>query len=255
MIVYLYDKTFEGLLTAIFEGYSRKSFPDLLLKTGETLPLFHDEAITIYTNEAEAGRVWRGLQKKLSAEALFSLSTSWLSELPGVDRLIFNYIRKAIDSPRSIEVNFGDPEVLELSQIYKKVMQEKNRVLQFLRFQKAVDGTFFAAINPLYNVLPLTISHFKDRFADQPWIIYDLKRDYGYHYDLHEATEIHLETTGEHLRSGKLSEALMDPDEKLFQQLWKSYFRAITIKERLNPKLHRQHMPARFWKYLPEKKI
>ncbi|MFR1242295.1 MAG: DUF4130 domain-containing protein, partial [Butyricimonas faecihominis] len=46
----------------------------------------------------------------------------------------------------------------------------------------------------------------------------------------------------------------MDQDEKLFQKLWQTYFKAITIKERLNPKLHRQNLPARFWKYLPEKK-
>ena len=48
-------------------------------------------------------------------------------------------------------------------------------------------------------------------------------------------------------------EELMDADEKLFQQMWKTYFKSIAIKERLNPKLHRQHMPARFWKYMPEK--
>ena len=53
--------------------------------------------------------------------------------------------------------------------------------------------------------------------------------------------------------SGLLGEELMDADEKLFQQMWKTYFKSIAIKERLNPKLHRQHMPARFWKYMPEK--
>ena len=46
----------------------------------------------------------------------------------------------------------------------------------------------------------------------------------------------------------------MDKDEKLFQQMWSAYFKSIAIKERLNPKLHRQNMPERFWKYMPEKK-
>ena len=31
MTVFVYDKTFEGLLTAVFDAYSRRSFPDLLL--------------------------------------------------------------------------------------------------------------------------------------------------------------------------------------------------------------------------------
>jgi probable DNA metabolism protein len=56
---------------------------------------------------------------------------------------------------------------LEIAKIYKKVGCERERVLQFLRFQKTIDGTYFAAIEPMYNVLSLVVSHFQDRFADQ----------------------------------------------------------------------------------------
>lgn len=253
MFVFFYDKTFEGLLTAVFDAYSRKTFPDVLLGEGETLPLFYDEVYTVITDEARSNRVWSGLQKKLSASALVSLSACWLSELPEVDMLLFRYIRKAIDASRSIETNFGDPDVLKAAQISKKVSQERLRVIQFLRFQKAADGTFFAALEPQYNVLSMVIGHLQDRFADQKWLLYDLKREYGYYYDLSTVTEVRFEHKEAHLLSGFLSDDMMDRDEKLFQQLWKEYFKAITIKERLNPKLHRQNLPTRFWKYLTEK--
>ena len=253
MTVFVYDKTFEGLLTAVFDAYSRRSFPDLLLAEGEPFPLFYDEAVTICTDDAKVDLVWKGLQKRLSAMALSVITVTWLSELPETDMLLFRYIRKAIDAPRTIELNFGDPDVLEVSKVWKKVTNERLRVIQFLRFQKAADGTFFAAVKPVYNVLPLTLPHLKDRFADQCWLLYDLKREYGYYYDLKEATEVRFEEKEAHLLSGLLGEELMDADEKLFQQMWKTYFKSIAIKERLNPKLHRQHMPARFWKYMPEK--
>jgi probable DNA metabolism protein len=209
--------------------------------------------VTICTDDAKVDRVWKGLQKRLSAMALSVITVTWLSELPETDMLLFRYIRKAIDAPRTVELNFGDPDVLEVSKVWKKVTNERLRVIQFLRFQKAVDGTFFAAVKPVYNVLPLTLAHLKDRFADQRWLLYDLKREYGYYYDLKEATEVRFEEKDAHLLSGLLGEELMDADEKLFQQMWKTYFKSIAIKERLNPKLHRQHMPARFWKYMPEK--
>lgn len=45
MILFIYDHTFEGLLTCIFDAYFRKTFPDSLLMEGEPLPLFYDEAI------------------------------------------------------------------------------------------------------------------------------------------------------------------------------------------------------------------
>lgn len=255
MRIFLYDYTFEGLLTAVFEAYSRRTFPDVLLEEGEVLPLFYDEAFTVITDEKKAGRVWRGLQKKLSNPALGCLTQAWLSELPEIPMLLFRYIRKAIDASCSIETNFGDVDVFELTRIWKKVDGERLRMLQFFRFQKAVDGTFFAGVEPQFNVLPLTISHFKDRFADQPWLIYDIKRAYGFYYNLECVREV---TFGEdshegHLLTGMLDESLMDKDEKLFQSLWKTYFKAICIKERLNPRKHKQDMPVRYWKYLTEK--
>lgn len=253
MNVFLYDKTFEGLLTAVFDAYFRKNFPDLLLTEGEPLPLFYDEAVTVITDEVKAGRVWRGLEKKLSPSALSMLTTCWLADTAGVDMLMFSYIRKAIDAPASIELNFGDPDVLELSRVWKRVDWERLRIWQFVRFQKAEDGTFFAAIEPEHNALPLAVAHFQDRFADQKWIIYDLKRQYGYYYDLHSLTEVTFNSREAHLITGMLDESLMAKDEKLFQQMWKTYFKSIAIKERMNPRKHRQDMPVRYWKYLTEK--
>lgn len=255
MIIFVFDNTFEGLLTSVFEAYSRRVFPDALFPEGEPLPLFHDEVFTVITEEEKAKRVWRGLQKKLSSGALSCLAQCWLAEEAETPMLLFRYIRKAIDAPRSIETNFADPDVLEFSRMWKRVDWERLRMLQFIRFQKAADGTFFAAVEPEKNALPLAIDHFKDRFADQPWLIYDIKRAYGFYYDLKEVRQVTFEEGSRegHLVTGMLDESLMDKDEKLFQQLWKTYFKAICIKERLNPRKHKQDMPVCYWKHMTEK--
>lgn len=255
MNIFLFDHTFEGLLTSVFEAYSRRVFPDILLPEEEPLPLFYDDAFTVVTEKKKAERVWRGLRKKLSSYALSCLAECWLAEEPETPMLLFRYIRKAIDAPRSIETNFSDPDVLEFSRMWKRVDGERMHLLQFIRFQKAVDGTYFAAVEPEKNALPLAIDHFKDRFADQPWLIYDIKRAYGFYYDLKDVRQVSFEEDSRerHLITGMLDEGLMDKDEKLFQKLWKTYFKAICIKERLNPRKHKQDMPVRYWKYMTEK--
>ena len=145
-------------------------------------------------------------------------------------------------------------QVLELAKIYKRVDGERVHLMQFVRFQKAADGTFFAAVKPQFNALPLAVDHFKDRFADQRWLIYDVKRQYGYYYNLTEMEEVTFEDPRQaHLVTGMLNETLMDNNERLFQELWKTYFKSICIKERWNPQKHRQDMPVRYWKYLTEK--
>lgn len=62
MIIYLFDNTFEGLLTSVFDAYSRRIFPDVLLAEGEPLPLFYDESFTVISDEenrAGFGVAWR----------------------------------------------------------------------------------------------------------------------------------------------------------------------------------------------------
>lgn len=252
MLVFFYDKSFEGLLTAIFDAYNRKSFPDKLMGIGEIAPLFLSEEYLVITDENKSTRVWTALEKKLSKGCCNMLCHVWLSENPGCDELLFRFIQKVIDNQQSIETNFADIDVLQIHQVAKKVAHERHYLEQFVRFQKSKDDIFFSAISPEYNALPLAIAHFKDRFADQKWIIYDLKRKYGYYYDLQNCSEITLDSD-QQLLDGKLDETMMADDEKGFQELWKSYFKSMTIKERINLKLQRQHMPKRFWKYLTEK--
>lgn len=252
MIIFHYDKSFEGLLTAVFDAYNRKTFPDKLLDLEEVEPLFVDVSYTVITQDDKSERVWKALGKKIQLGARNMITYVWLSELPGSDELIFRYIRKTFDSKHSIEMNFTDDDVLQMKNVAQKVSKEQMRMIELVRFQKSADDIFFAPVSPDHNSLPLTLDHFKDRFADQKWIIYDTKRNYGYYYDLKTVTEMTLDSTGL-FPAGKLDENLMAEDEKLYQELWKGYFKSMTIKERINLKLQRQHLPKRYWKYLTEK--
>ena len=128
---------------------------------------------------------------------------------------------------------------------------------QFIRFQKAKDGTYLAVVAPDHNVLPIITDHFQDRFNDQPWLIYDAKRHYGYYYD-GKADAIHITFENEaavpfDLRNGKLNDDVISHDDQLLQDLWRTYFKAICIKERMNPRKQLQDMPRRYWKYMTEK--
>ena len=242
-------------ITALFDAYARKTFPEALLTAGEPLPLFCDEVHTVVTDPEKSERVWKALRKKLSAAGLASVTGCWLSELPEAPMLLMRYLRKVFDSPRNIETHYADPDVLAVWQLGRKVSGERMRVLQFMRFQKTADGTYFGIMEPLYNVLSLTVRHFRDRFADQPWIIYDARRRFGYYYDRTDVSEITFSDPAQHpLTDGILREDQLDEKEKLFQDLWKSYFKTVCIRERLNPVKHRKDMPVRYWKYLTEKR-
>ena len=260
MTVYVFDNTLDGLLTAVFDSFFLHQQPECLLAEGEQLPLFADKPHMVMTDNEKAARVWKGLEKHLSKDGLHMIAISWLSEERALNQPLFNFICKVFQQPAgtpSIENNASDPDVLAVRNTCRRVLHEQLRMKQFIRFQKAKDGTYLAVVSPDHNVLPLIIDHFQDRFNDQPWLIYDAKRHYGYYYDGH-AAPIHITFEDEaavpfDLTNGKLDADVLSTDDALFQQLWRTYFKAICIKERMNPKKQLSDMPRRYWKYMTEK--
>ena len=246
----------DGLLTAVFDAFKLKEQPEQLLMKGDALPLFCDHTYQVTSDEEKARRVWVGLEKRLTHEAMKLISVSWLSELRELNQPLFLYICKVFRQG-DISRNFADPDVLAVTNIARRVLHEQLRMKQFIRFQKAKDGTYLAVVSPDHNVLPIIIDHFQDRFNDQPWLIYDAKRHYGYYYDGH-ADAIHITFENEatvpfDLGNGRLSDDVISSDDQLLQDLWRTYFKAICIKERMNPRKQLKDMPRRYWKYMTEK--
>ncbi len=260
MTVYVFDGTMDGLLTAVFDTFDRHEQPDSLLTTGDALPLFCEQVHEVVTDEAKAQRVWAGLEKQLSREGLRLIAVGWLSEMHELNNPLYHYICKAFRQEAkapSIERNFADSDVLEVTNIARKVLHEQLRMKQFMRFQKAKDGTYLAVVSPDHNVLPLVIDHFADRFNDQPWLIYDAHRHYGYYYEGREHP-VHITFENEadipfSLADGKLRDDVLSSDDQLLQDLWRTYFKAICIRERINPRKQLNDMPRRYWKYMTEK--
>jgi probable DNA metabolism protein len=246
-----YDGTFEGLLTAVFEIYDRR-LTHVKMEKGEIYnsAMFEDK-IKIITDDVRAGRVLNGLKRKISATGIQRLYIAHLAEIAGDDDNIVGYIRYAFDTGQNIEEDYGNKYVMRVSEIVQMMRRERHRMEAFVRFQKLKDGTFYSSIQPDFNVLPMLLRHFKNRYADQKWIIYDLKRNYGLHYDLHDAQFITLEFSA--VKNAANVVAAFEEDESVYQHLWKNYFHSVNIPARKNTKLHLRHIPKRYWKHLTEK--
>lgn len=251
MLVFRYDKSFEGLLSALFDAYVLHAFPARLIGEGEPEPLFTERVHEVVTDPDHAARVWRGLGRRLTTRARTMLVYAWHGEQLASDELLLRCLRRVFDQDGGVLADQADPDMKALHRLALQVSHERERMKQFVRLQKAADGTYFAAVTPEHNALPLALDYFTDRFADQRWLIYDRRRNYGYYYDGHQAREVRIEDD-QGVIADKLADDRMAADERQFQQLWKSYFRALAIPERINLRQQRLMMPRRYWKHLTE---
>ncbi len=248
----IYDGSFNGFLTTVFKAFEERLHIADIQKNSIGQNGLFSKTETVFTQMDKAKRVWNGIRNK-SNSAIKRIYFAYLSGHKGIEVLLYRYIQGLFQKDGGISGDFSNDLYLKISQLAKSVGREKHRMEAFVRFQYTQDGIYFANIEPDFDVLPLISKHFKSRYADQEWIIYDIKRSYGLYYNLKSVEIISLDLKEIHANS-ILKSSVFSETEYHYQQLWNDYFRSTNIKSRINKKLHVQHVPKRYWKYLSEKK-
>ena len=251
-VVLKYDGSFKGLCTCIFTAYEQKLKVVEIVPAGEDQTQLFCETLEVITEDEKARRVLSGLKKKISSNGFLKIKWAFLSEATGIEMQIFKMLEYIFSSNMKVEKDYTHPSVLYVSKVAKQVGREKHRMEAFVRFRLTKDDIYFAVIEPDFNVLPIITKHFCSRYADQKWLIYDLKRKFGVFYDLNKTEYVSLELPEDIGISGA-NPQYFEEGEIYFQKLWKEYFDSTNIKSRVNMRLHVQHVPKRYWKYLSEK--
>jgi probable DNA metabolism protein len=249
-LVFEVDGTFDGLLTAIFEACQSPRPPDAInAASGRQRALF-DHSVTIATDTAKSKRVWKRLKTRLGDRRPRRLFEAFLSRAPDVETAIYQVVMALVRKRGGRRHRAHLSAQIRVDKLAGKVRREAHRMKGLVRFQQTEAGRYLALIAPRYDVLPLICRHFETRFADQRWIIGDTRRHYGICYDKGKTRIVPFDA-GEAVRCRR------DPAgaERLCQQLWRRYYRAASIAQRTNPRLHLRNLPRRYWAHLPEKQV
>ena len=148
MTTVLYDGSFDGLLSAIFEIYEYKLRPVAILPKDEFVCRdFFSEEHDTPTNMEKSERVKTRIKKNLPGQGLSTILRLYLSENPDREMLIYHLISESVAHPGvNILENYASPKILEIAKIIKSVGRETHRMNAFVRFEKLQDDSFFAKI-------------------------------------------------------------------------------------------------------------
>jgi probable DNA metabolism protein len=243
-VTYIYDGTFEGLLTAIHYALAKaEPVADILKESGKPVngDLFSSDR-TIGTDIEKSRAVDSIIREKMGREAQENVLFAFLSEMEGIEKHIYNYIKFGGEKGRDTDKYLTDPAVYPVHRASERASREGHRLLGFVRFADA-GGIFYAKITPDGNMLPIIIPHFKERFGKQKWIIHDEKRGMA---AFHDGSRVAVKQV-ESLEITGYTE-----DEKKYADMWKSYFGAMEIKSRENLKLQQHLVPKKYQKNMTE---
>ncbi|MEN1760611.1 TIGR03915 family putative DNA repair protein [Anoxynatronum sibiricum] len=244
MKVFLYDGTFEGLLSTLYLGL-RENTENLRIEAEDIhQPALFDEPIFHPTDQALADRLFALIRQEMSPMTLRHVYRLHLSEKPDAGTLLLPFLQLGFRIGPGINGLMTHPQVHPILTMSQQVSRESHRLLGLLRFQELKGGLLYARYEPDFHQTSLIAPHFAQRMSSHPWIIHDLRRELAACWDTHQWV----------LRDLPAAETPeISSDEQELQQLWQAYFQHIAIRQRTNPTVQRSFMPKKYWKHLVEK--
>jgi len=246
-MIYLYDGTYYGLLTCIYNHYYQEAVSEIYSISNYMGSLI-DASKFIETKEAKAEKVERAIRDKFTPVGYRDMYQAFLSDEVYKDCYILSYIINGFTIGAAIDRLYSAPYVIKVRELSRRVGFEAHRFKGLLRFidKKAF---LYASFEPDNDILALIGDHFADRYLNERIIIHDLKRQkalvaYGGKWMLHD-----IET--EHILK-MIGQEEVDQTEELLQVLWKGYFDHIGIEGRRNLQLQQSFVPLKYRKHILE---
>lgn len=249
--IWLYDGSFEGLLTIVFDSYISKKLPYKIIQENSYIFNLLDKTRIIKTDFSKSYRVFNGIYKNICNDALYNAYYAFLcsnlthiSSNKEIDIVRF-LIHGFISGPKIMTMMSLD-YVLNVFKLRKNTLSEAHKFKGLVRFQEIGNNLFYSSIHPENNIIENLGHFFIRRFPTHNLIIHDKTHSIAFLYNSKEYNIISVNNT--------VFNPSITEKEKQFQGLWKIFFKTIAISERKNEKCQMQFMPKKYWNDLIEKK-
>ncbi len=244
MIDYLYDGSFQGLLTCVYAHYYDEHASGIYPQDSYQSTLFGSFRV-IETDPERSDIVYRAIDNKISRGDLRAVYRVFCSDAPEKENIILNYLRLGFSVGGEVSLLHGNPIVAAFRDRANFVSGELERYRGILRFEELQGKVLYAPIEPESDLAEFLAPYFCSRLREESFIIHDVRRG-----------KAAIASRGKWFISDFTDDVLPDlhEDEKEFRRLWKTYFDRIAIRQRTNHACQRNFLPQKYRAHLTEMK-
>lgn len=206
-----------------------------------------DEYVHVDADREKTEKVVRSIKKQISRQAYMYVFYASLSEEADALQAVYNFLRVGFAVGSEVCVMFANPHVMRVLELKRRIGNESHYFREFARFTSLDDRVYVCHIEPKNNVALLVGELFADRMPSEHWMIVDDRRKLAVVHPKDEENYIRYLTEEEYAVLSQ-SEAYEDR----YTDMWKSFFKAISIKERENIACQRNMFPIWMRKHAVE---
>lgn len=245
--VYQCEDSIDSIFTAIYDAWASRHGHDNIRidvitnnSDGSNFEFFTDY-IKVDIDIEKAGKVAKSIKEKISADAFHMVCNGVCSYSPEKGDIIYRFLIEGFKMGKDVVDCLSKDAVMNLFVLNRNVGMERHHFLGFLRFVQTKSNILYAKIKPKNDIIRMIAPHFADRIANEDFIIYDEARKTAI---VHRVGQEWIYTVVEDMN---LDEILMNQSlQDDYEQLWKTFYDSIAIKERKNLNLQRNNLPKRF---------
>ena len=240
-VSYRYDGTFAGFLTCVYEAYVNREAPADFRPEGCPLCSLYPERAVV-THQGHARRVFRSFREKFGGPGQNMVARGFLTCMEDKELWLWRFLQLGYDQGPSVTKNLADPTVDRVRRAVQHLNSEAHLLTGFVRFSDA-GGVLAGEITPKNRVLPLLRPHFCGRLSAERFVLYDRTHREALfsqpgRWAILPVDDFHLGPP-----SG---------EERAFREMWRAFYKTISIEGRYNPKCRQTHMPKRYWGNMTE---
>lgn len=240
MTIFTCADNFEAMMTCIYDAWNaRLGHNNVRL---ETEPILQTELFCEYVHsDADSEKVTKivqAIQKKISFAAFQTVFSAAMSFRENKLDCIYRFLILGFHYGSSVLNMLQEPAVIAIFELNRKVNNEAHFFREFSRFAAIGDNPLVSHIEPKCNILTFIAPHFADRMPSENWIIIDDIRRIAI---VQPADEDFYLTSLSDEEFDTFLQSKQQPDE--FIDLWKGFFRSVSIKERESYRRQRTMMP------------
>lgn len=242
-LILTFDETFDGFLSAVHYAVKNRVRPVEIAPASAVQTRMDAEIIDVKTDFYASDRVRTAILESMEYDGFKRTYYAFLNSSPSSATDAYKYLLYGFKYGKKTANYLSVPDIFRAYELARAVTRELDRVKGFLRFSVMEGGVEYAPFEPVHDLLPVITPHFTERLKHVPFVIHDLKREKAAVYTTREW--FIRDASG-------LSVPSLSPEEKNYRELWKEFYRAITIKERQNPRLQTQMLPKMYRKHMTE---
>lgn len=242
-VAYTYDGSFAGFLTCMDESFKHFEEPMAFQNPEEDRTSIYPERV-VPTDRSRAKRFYRELREQISKQAQTLVTHAFLTDLPDRECAIWQFLKFARTIGAGVTYWTTDDRVDRLNKAVRKLYSEAHLLKGFTRFSDS-QGLLWSEISPKNRVLPLLRPHFCQRFRNETFLIYD---------STHREALLYADGKWAIRPVDRIDFPKDDAREADCQKLWQTFYDAIAIEGRYNPKLRMSRVPKRYWEHMTELK-